>query len=205
MAYGDRRGGIGGVLAALLGLGVLTLGGFAVGLVLGAIWEDPGLVVGHLAGETEEVAWDAEAGSGEGSAAPPETVRRREPQPAAKPPARRAAPPPIASVREPARQAAPAATPPAVGPARVSAPPPLAGTFAVQVGAFAQSESAERLALSLREKGMGVYVSPGAQEGAARWLVRAGPFPSRVEAERLAARIKTEEKLPTWVLQEGGR
>ena len=179
MAYGDRRGGIGSVFGALLGLGVLTLGGFAVGLVLGAIWEDPGLVVGHMAGETEEVAWDAEAGSGEGSAAPPETVRRREPEPAA--------------------------TPPVGEPARVSAPPPLAGTFAVQVGAFAQSESAERLALGLREKGMGVYVSPGAQEGAARWRVRVGPFPSRVEAERLAARIKTEEKLPTWVLQEGGR
>jgi cell division septation protein DedD len=34
--------------------------------------------------------------------------------------------------------------------------------------------------------------------------VRVGPFPSRAEADRVAARLKAEEKLPTWVLDEDG-
>ncbi len=173
MAHRVRRsGGFGGMFAALLGLGVLMLGGFALGLVLGAIWEEPGLVVGHLAGETEEIPWELEAGTDELPAAPP-PGRLPEAAPAAQPFARPA--------------------------------PPRAGRFAIQVGAFAQSESAQHLADGLREKGMDVYLSPGSQDGAARWRVRVGPLASRAEAERLAARIKTDEKLPTWVLQEGGR
>ena len=182
-----RSGGIGGVFAGLLGLSVLMLGGFAVGLVLGTIWEEPGLVVGHLAGETEEVPWELEAGPDPSSAPPPPG---RMPEPAAQPLARPAPPARIERARQPAQ---------------VSAAPPRAGRFAIQVGAFAQSESAQRLADGLRGKGMDVYLSPGTQDGAARWRVRVGPLASRAEAERLAARIKTDEKLPTWVLQEGGR
>ncbi len=182
---GRRSGGFGGMIAALLGLGVLMLGGFALGLVLGAIWEEPGLVVGHLAGETEEVPWELEAGTDEPPAPPP--------------------PAGAAPAREVVREAAPARIAPARRPAEVSAAPSRAGRFAIQVGAFAQSASAQRLADGLREKGMDVYLSPGTQDGVARWRVRVGPLASRAEAERLAARIKTDEKLPTWVLQEGGR
>ena len=150
-------------------------------------------MVGHLAGESEEVSWELEAGSGESPATPP-PARIAEPEPIARPRARPAPP----------AGAPPARTAPARRPVEVSAAPPRAGGFAIQVGAFAQSESAQRLADGLREKGMDVYLSPGTQDGAARWRVRVGPLASRAEAERLAARIKTDEKLPTWVLQEGG-
>ena len=75
--------------------------------------------------------------------------------------------------------------------------------FAVQVGAFADSASAERLANSLRGKGFRVYVSGSREEGASRWRVRVGPMETREAAERSAARLKAEETLPTWVLEEG--
>ena len=74
--------------------------------------------------------------------------------------------------------------------------------FAVQVGAFSDNESAERLAGNLRKKGFDVYVSAGAKRGQARWRVRVGPFPNRNEAERAAGRLKKNENLPTWVLDE---
>ena len=84
----------------------------------------------------------------------------------------------------------------------VLSPGAPAGRFAVQVGAFSENRSAERLADTLRRKGFDVYVTPGAQAGESRWRVRVGPMHTREDAERAAARLKTEEKLPTWVLDE---
>ena len=75
--------------------------------------------------------------------------------------------------------------------------------MAVQVGAFSESRAAEKLAADLRAKGYPVYLSPGAGSGDARWRVRVGPLASKEEAGRTAARLKVEEKLPTWVLSEG--
>lgn len=86
--------------------------------------------------------------------------------------------------------------------APVAGPPPAAPRFAVQVGAFADSAAAERLAGSLRGKGFAVYVAPSAGSAASRWRVRVGPLASREEAERAAERLKREETLPTWVLDE---
>ena len=59
-------------------------------------------------------------------------------------------------------------------------------------------------AVGLAQKGWTVYVSPGAKAGESRWRVRVGPHPSRAEADAAAARLKTQEKLPTWVLDENG-
>jgi hypothetical protein len=87
----------------------------------------------------------------------------------------------------------------------VVAPDPVPasqGGLAIQVGAFAESGSAERLAESLRAQGFSVYLSPGTGAGDARWRVRVGPLASRDEAERVAARLKRDQKLPTWVLAE---
>ena len=72
----------------------------------------------------------------------------------------------------------------------------------MQVGAFAESSTAERLAERLREKGWQVYVSPGARAGESRWRVGVGPHPTREAASRAASRLKAQEKLPTWVLDE---
>ncbi len=70
----------------------------------------------------------------------------------------------------------------------------------MQVGAFAESRVAERLAGRLRAKGYPVTVSPSVDSGAARWRVRVGPWESREAAETAATRLKGEETLPTWVL-----
>jgi cell division septation protein DedD len=162
---------------------VLIAAGFSVGIVAGVVWEEPDLVMAYLSGETEEVAWSASAGTGSVDvAAAPE----RAPVPGPVDP----------QVRRDGDGRKKKKPIPAV-----SAPPK--GGLAVQVGAFATSEAAERLADSLREKGFPVYVSPGADPGDSRWRVRVGPLDSREAAERAADRLKKGEKLPTWILSEG--
>lgn len=187
----SRRGR--GWLFSLLVLALVAIPGFALGLFAGVLWEDPGLILGDLAGDTDEVAWGpqteadlnaapalaegAEPDAGEAAAPPPHVA-------AAPPPA----PPPLPSAD---RAAAPGAR--------------AAGKLSVQVGAFAESRAAEQLAESLRSAGLPVYVSPSAAaEGQQRWRVRVGPVATRDEAERIASRLKTKEKLPTWVLTEDG-
>jgi DedD protein len=87
-------------------------------------------------------------------------------------------------------------------------PPPVAaappGRVAIQVGAFADNKAAERLATSLRGRGYSAYVTPGARSGTSRWRVRVGPLPDRAAADKMAAKLKRDEKLPTWVLDEDG-
>jgi DedD protein len=102
--------------------------------------------------------------------------------------------------------AAVAAAPPAAPEPRPELVTPSARDeqLAVQVGAFAESGAAERLAEVLRRKGFPVYVTPGTGEAGSRWRVRVGPLGSREEAERTAARLKLDEKLPTWVVDEDG-
>ncbi len=210
---------------AVLGSGAIVAGGFAFGLVAGIIWEEPRLIAGYVAGESEEI--DLSPGKSEAkrpepgpvppvSASPAEpgaqrgAAERRQALPggSAEPGAQRGAAErrqalPGVSVGGPPQGKAGGSRPrsevkPSVG------GPPLYGRFAVQVGAFADSRSAERLAQSLRDKGMGVYVSPGTQRGDARWRVRVGPIESRAAAGQVATRLKSEEQLPTWVVREGG-
>ncbi len=154
---------------SLVGLLLLALAGFGVGLLAGVAWKEPGLVASYVFGGTEEIAW------GQAESAP-DTL------PAV------AAEAPVAPVNAPA----------------LAPPPGKSERMAVQVGAFAESAAAERLARTLRDKGFPVYVSPGTSAGQPRWRVRVGPLASREEAEQAASRLKTVEKLPTWVLSEDG-
>jgi cell division septation protein DedD len=188
-------------VAAVVGLALLAIPGFALGVLAGVAWEEPGLLLSHLLGRTVDVPWGSVAGAGTQAPEPsaPETVAGPEALPAV------AAPGP-----KPAREPAPRATrlrPEVLSPAAKpgtggSEPGAPEAHFAVQVGAFGESRSAEHLAERLRGKGFDVYVSPSAQPTAARWRVRVGPLPSREQAEHAAARLKAEEKLPTWVLDE---
>jgi DedD protein len=167
-------------VAAAAGLLLLIVVGFAVGMVAGMMWEEPGLFLAYLAGETEEVAWSAQ------------TVEGPAPQVAAPPPRdERPADPQTRREQERAAEAETRAVP--------AAP---VGRLAVQVGAFETSRAAENLATSLRAKGFPVTVSPGVAAGRERWRVRVGPLATREEAESTAARLKKVEKLPTWILSE---
>jgi cell division protein FtsN len=170
----NERRGASGWLATIGALALLVAVGFGIGIVAGVLWEAPRLVVAHLTGGTTEIRWNADA---KGRAVEPED----------------SAP----EVEAPLREEAPAVELPAVA----AAPP---GRTAIQVGAFADSAAAEKLADRLRGRGYPVYVTPGARSDAPRWRVRVGPLADRAEAERVAARLKSEEKLPTWVLDEDG-
>jgi DedD protein len=176
---------------------LLIVVGFGVGLLAGVAFEEPDLVLGGMAGEMEDV--DLEAIDGEPEA--PEAHREDPLPPLGSDVARRdpAGPAPRAAPRnEGARAPAP---PPVAAPAAVSAPPP-GGGFSVQVGAFSESASADRLRGSLRKGGFPVYVQKDTGSGKARWRVRVGPVASRDEAEQLAARLEGEQQLPTWILAE---
>lgn len=170
--------------AWLLAGAVLAGAGFAAGIVAGVLAQEPGLVADHLAGRGHEVPWTAGPEPGSGGKTPAPAVA--------------AAPPAASAAAQPAVSApSPKSAPPAAGDRGT-------GSFVVQVGAFAASEPAEQLAGSLRQKGYAVQVTPGAGSRDGRWRVRVGPVAGRDEADRLAARLKTREGLPTWVLEASG-
>ncbi len=218
-----------GWLSTLFGVLVLVAGGFALGLVVGVISEEPELVVGHVAGRTTEIEWsavgkgidpgDEALGTGGTSAdwplAEAETGRESG-SPSADPPEREL--PPVAAPADPrAGSVAPDGNTrfAAAGPAIVSAATegssgavrlPIAadedpsGSFAIQVGAFQESQAAQSVAGRLRASGYPVQVVP--PEADDRWRVRVGPIKSRLEADETAQRLKVEQNLPTWVLRE---
>lgn len=190
MAVATTRGSW---ISTLLGGTVLAIAGFGFGMLAGGLWESPGLVFHYLLGNTEEVA----------------LVAMETPAPAAErveivsaPSTDRAVE--TVEIRSSPSRAAEELDLPAVSakpPAEPKAPVPAA-RMAIQVGAFAESRTAEKLASGLRSKGYRVYLSPGTGAGDARWRVRVGPFASEEEARKTAARLKAKEKLPTWVLSD---
>lgn len=228
------REGEPGWLASLLGAGVLIAGGFALGLVAGVVSEEPELVVGHLVGRSEEAAWlpDAEPrltppsgdvalleaeplapAPAEFEAIPLDDADHLggaelavEPPPGDLPSV--AAAPPAPPVSTPARRERRgvrdiANLPSLEGGSSVETPNVRQG-FSVQVGAFADGDAAEDVRRKLRGKGFDSYVISAAESGDGKWRVRVGPVATKGGAERLASRLKTEERLPTWVLTEGG-
>lgn len=229
-----------GWLASLLGAAVLIAGGFALGLVAGVVSEEPELVVGHLIGRSDEVAWVPEGepeftvageapgealGAGRDPGAVEESLgvppagdapspalaaagesesRARRPERESDPVAAAAADPPL-----PAVAAAPPAAPDRAARSSSSLPTstatePARAGFAVQVGAFSEGGAAGRVREKLRDKGFDAYVVSASASGDGRWRVRVGPVPTRAAADALAGRLKSEERLPTWVLSEGG-
>ena len=175
---------------------VVVAGGFAIGVIAGITWEEPGLVVGYLTGQTEGVEWRV-------GAEDPQADDLAAGGAVSEPPNVAAAPPlglretPDAAISERAKTKAGAA------PARkavATAPQPAAG-FAVQVGAFSEKSAAKTLADSLRARGYTVYLAPS-EGNPTSWRVRVGPVGTRPEAEKTARRLETAEKLPTWVLGE---
>jgi cell division septation protein DedD len=182
---------------------IVVAAGFSIGIIAGLAWEEPGLVLGYVSGNSDSIAWQSR--SDEDVPDPPLTTSEAPPVAAAPP----AAPKPRllgerASSAPPrlSPSAAPPVTPPPAPPREkpVVAKAASRTGFAVQVGAFGESSAAKRLADRLRGKGYSVYIAgPGQGDS---WRVRVGPVSTREEAERVAGRLEKGEKLPTWVLSE---
>lgn len=67
---------------------------------------------------------------------------------------------------------------------------PARGGWAVQVGAFGATATADKLARELQSAGFKAYVSPVARSGKTLYRVRVGPEAERSRAEGLAASLK---------------
>ncbi len=74
-----------------------------------------------------------------------------------------------------------------------------AGRFVVQVGAFAENDKAQQVRLKVERAGMKTYTNVAQTKEGARTRVRVGPFSTRTEAEKAAAKIKTLD-LPAAIL-----
>jgi cell division septation protein DedD len=196
------RGG-GSRLATLAGAALLVLIGFFLGLVAGAMFEEPRLVIDHVAGNTTDVPLDAPglAPGTPGVAPAPEAGAEQAaaPAPVEAPPAAAPEPLGLSGARAPEPVAAVAAAPaPAPTPAVSSPPPP---GFEIQVGAFGERGAADVLVQKLQRAGYQARIVP--TEGAARFKVRVGPYATRADAESRARSLKAEHRLPTWVVATG--
>jgi len=211
----NRRDGEAGWFASLVGAVVLILGGFALGLVAGVVSEDPDLVVGHLAGRGERVPWqpdsdsglassqDLEAPAGEPTSGSVEGPAAALPLAAEGSEADRGLPPVAAAPRSARRDGSTDREPVAAARPAPRAAPGRTG-FAIQVGAFSDEGAADRIYRQLQSKGFDAYIIPASRSRDGRSRVRVGPVASKADAEALASRLKNEERLPTWVLAEGG-
>jgi DedD protein len=73
------------------------------------------------------------------------------------------------------------------------------GRFVVQVGAFAENEKAREVRLKVERAGLKTYVHVAETPQGKRIRVRVGPFATRAEADKAAAKIKTLD-LPAAIL-----
>ncbi len=219
----DRRSA--GWVSTLVALVVLVIVGFLCGALAGFLWEEPGLVLAYLSGKTEPVEWTDAEHPADVAAEPPSYSESAElaadmapkldavdlpPEPAPEPapaavpivppapvsaPAKPVEKKPVAPVQPAAAKSQP------LKPAKIAAVTP-AGRFSVQVGAFADRASADKLASRLRAHGYDSFVRADSEAGGKRFRVRVGPVNARARAEELAAKLAKGEKLPTWILDE---
>lgn len=212
-----RRGP--GWLATLFGAALLLAAGFAVGVVVGAVREEPAMLLRYVAGKGATLPAPPAPSSVPAAASAPAASPLRdaaEPRASSGPtePLEGAQAGAVDAASEPAATATPRsssdtaarrATPIVRSTAESVASAPSTHTrFAVQVGAFAQSAEAEKLEAELRRKGLPAYVQPATGARDARWRVRVGPIATRDEADRVATRLRTQDRLPVWILEESG-
>jgi cell division septation protein DedD len=181
-----------GWLSTLGGAVLLLVLGFGVGLLAGAAWEEPDLVMNHLAGRTTELPLVAEITEDPPQAEQQESLER--------PLGARGSSPEASQPEVPADPPSVSAPPPPRPPT-----PPVKDGFAIQVGAFGDEDAAARLAGELRAAGFSVYVRREGSPGGVRFRVRVGPVPSRKEATRLASKLESDHQLPTWILSHEAR
>ncbi len=204
-----------GVLRAAGRLVLLVGLGFGAGVLIGVIFEEPELLVGHLRGEGESVSLaivppESETGEGDAQSADPgrrleevdsesriQSARARRlglqretgESGAATLPRVAAAVQPNARSRDLEAAVASASTRGVDG----------SGEWAIQVGAFADKAVARRLAESLEAKDYPVELI--ASQGATkRWRVRVQPVRGESKARGIANQLKRDERLSTWMI-----
>lgn len=193
---GSRQGallGVVGRLALLVGLG------FAAGLTIGILTDEPTLLIDHLSGEGEAVSLVDEEPIPESGDAPAPSTSTPAPTPATEeslslPLPTVAAGPDTASPSLVHREPTPRPEP-------VSAVAPVskeASAWAIQVGAFTDESAARRLVEDLRSKDYPAALVPA--DASKRWRVRVQPVHDESRARELAERLKRNERLPTWVI-----
>ena len=96
------------------------------------------------------------------------------------------------------RPAAPTPLPPPAAAAEPAPAEPAGGGFAVQIAALNVRDEAEAIAKRLSSKGYAAYVITPT-DGPAVYRVRVGKFPTRREAESIAAKLRKEEQFNPWV------
>jgi DedD protein len=82
---------------------------------------------------------------------------------------------------------------------QATAPEPDGQGFAVQIAALNIRSEAEAIAKRLTSKGYTAYVLTPASGTPAVFRVRVGKFPTRREAESIAAKLQKEEQFKPWV------
>ena len=102
------------------------------------------------------------------------------------------------------KSTAPPAPQPRPEPARTAAADPASAEpagqgFAVQIAALNVRGEADAIAKRLSSKGYAAYVISPANGTPAVYRVRVGKFPTRREAETIAARLQKEEQFKPWV------
>lgn len=117
-----------------------------------------------------------------GPAAMPAPVRQ--PTPAAVPAP--SAPPPAAVVVSPPESRPKPAPVPAVAVTPTPAAQDAAGTYTLQIGAFANAANADRIAAKLQQQGLPAYT----EKVGNMTRVRVGPFAARAAADKAAAQLK---------------
>jgi DedD protein len=80
-----------------------------------------------------------------------------------------------------------------------SAPSAGSGRFIVQVGAYADSKSAQEARMRLERMGLKTYVQAVETKDGKRIRVRVGPYASREEADKVAGKVR-DSGLSTAVL-----
>jgi len=204
----SKESGLRGWFSILTVGAIVVSAGLALGLVAGVTWEEPGLVIGWLAGETDGIKWGIDE-RGVAESRLPDGVLAMDEEAIDV-----AAPPPLGDRAIDANPSRGRASPPtSSGVDRPKSDPlvrrdsrqatfkgPETGKFSVQVGAFSERGGADELSASLRKAGYNVYLSDSRQ--GARWRVRVGPHSTRTAAENTAKRLEATQQLPTWVLRE---
>ena len=110
--------------------------------------------------------------------------------------ATRAAPPAQAPPVSPVKETAPTPSAPGV---ESASPEPLGPGFAVQIAALNVRSEADAIAKRLSSKGYAAYVLSPTDGTPAVFRVRIGKFPTRHEAETMAAKLQKEEQFKPWV------